>query len=49
MKVDSKILDALIGLLSDGEPINIHSLSKRGQFDRKCIYNRIAKHRVNLS
>lgn len=43
MRVDQKILDALIGLLSDGKPVNIHSLSCRAGIDRQSIYYRINK------
>lgn len=43
MKVDQKILNALIGLLADGKPVNVHSISCRADIDRQSIYYRINK------
>lgn len=45
MKLDQKLINALLDLLSDGKPINVNSLSVRMGVNRSSIYHRIKTHK----
>jgi hypothetical protein len=45
MKIDEKLIEALLDLLDEGANINKHSLSKRAKVFRMQLDRRIAKHK----
>lgn len=44
MKIDQKLIYALLDLLSEGKPVNKHSLCKRMSLSRCSLDYRIRKH-----